>query len=146
MESQPEPGRKATQAAEKRAEEAERQDAQEASEKQKAAEVERQAAQERLRAQVTEFIAKGEAYFKNHDYDRAIAACTDVISLDPQNARAYALRSWAHQLNKNQAKSLKDAQKAVALAPNFALGHAILAGAHAHTGEYDIAMRSKQGH
>ena len=119
-------GRKAVQAAE---------------EKKSTGETERQAAEKRLFTQVAEFIARGTAHFQDHDYDRAIEAYTRAISLDPQNARAYALRSWAHLYRGDKQSSyIEDAQKAVALAPNLALGHAMLAAGYGHTGELDRGL------
>jgi Flp pilus assembly protein TadD len=91
-------------------------------------------------AEVARIIATGEDSFKDHDYDRAITAYTQAIGLDPQNARVYALRSWAYSRKRDQAHELEDAEKAVALDPKLALGHSMLSGAYRNKGDLDHAM------
>jgi tetratricopeptide (TPR) repeat protein len=124
----------------KRAQDEQRLAIQEAAEKDKAAEDERKAARKRLSAEVARLIASGEAFLKDHNNDQAIAAYTQAISLDPQNARAYALRSWAYDGNHNKTNSGEDAREAVILDPSVALGHVMLASAYLDTGEPDRAL------
>jgi tetratricopeptide (TPR) repeat protein len=57
-------------------------------------------------------------YYKQKDYDNAIADYTRTIMLDPNNANAYYSRSNAHYIQKNYGQAIADYEAALRVNPN----------------------------
>ncbi len=89
------------------------------------------------RDEISELLDKGFALFQHHQIDEAIEAYTKAIELDPQNARAFALRAWGFSRKREKAHALEDAEKAVALDRHLALGHKTLGYEYIDNGEAD---------
>jgi tetratricopeptide (TPR) repeat protein len=75
--------------------------------------------------------------FEDHKNDEAITAYSRAIDLDPQNARAFALRAWAFSRKRDNVHELQDAERAVALDPQLALAHKSLGYAYISMGQAD---------
>jgi tetratricopeptide (TPR) repeat protein len=63
---------------------------------------------------------RGNAYFADKDYDRAIADYTETIRLDPEDALAYFKRGNAHEAKKDYGRAIADFTEAIVLNPNDA--------------------------
>jgi serine/threonine protein kinase/cytochrome c-type biogenesis protein CcmH/NrfG len=88
------------------------------------------------------YLRGQKAYLSQHgrkDYQTAVAAYTEAIGFDPNYALAFAGRSLAvnrlvsgapeSEVREDFEKSLSDAQRAIAIAPDLADGHMALAAA-----------------
>ena len=64
-------------------------------------------------------MARGAVYSLEADYDRAIADFTKVIEIDPQFAKAYAVRARAYYKNEQFEESRKDVKAAQELGYEF---------------------------
>jgi len=61
------------------------------------------------------FLREGEFSLSKGDYDSAVAALDQAISLDPRLARAYDSRGKAHQMKHEFDKAIADCTRAVGL-------------------------------
>jgi tetratricopeptide (TPR) repeat protein len=62
---------------------------------------------------------KGNEYFKKGDYEKAIENYTYACEIDPKNHLYYTNRSLCYASMKRWDKSLRDADKSIALNPNW---------------------------
>ena len=67
-----------------------------------------------------EAIEKGTALLDKGNYDKAIAAFSEAIRLDPKDARAYYNRARAFGLKGDPNKAITDSDEAIRLDPKFA--------------------------
>mmetsp|Transcript_68106 Transcript_68106/g.197378 ORF Transcript_68106/g.197378 Transcript_68106/m.197378 type:complete len:435 (-) Transcript_68106:80-1384(-) len=72
---------------------------------------------------------RGNEAFNAREYEQAIAAYTESLSLDPQQHLCYSNRSAAHMKLGNAEEALRDAQRCVELAPAFPKGYSRQAAA-----------------
>jgi tetratricopeptide (TPR) repeat protein len=70
--------------------------------------------------QVQAHIDSGEAYYKDGDFDSAIAEFTKAIRLDPAAAAAYNNRGFAYRRKRDYDRAIADFTDAVKLAPDNA--------------------------
>eukprot|EP00639_Heterosigma_akashiwo_P005678 CAMPEP_0194574104 /NCGR_PEP_ID=MMETSP0292-20121207/10093_1 /TAXON_ID=39354 /ORGANISM="Heterosigma akashiwo, Strain CCMP2393" /LENGTH=523 /DNA_ID=CAMNT_0039425567 /DNA_START=175 /DNA_END=1743 /DNA_ORIENTATION=+ len=95
---------------------------------------------EEFLAQVEALKTQGNEAFKNKDYDTAINFYSQAISIDPDNHLLYSNRSAAYLAEGNsKSKALKDAEKCVALAPDFVKGYSRLGAAQHALRRYQAA-------
>jgi len=66
---------------------------------------------------------KGNKYFFNSEYDKAVQCYTEAINLQPQNHLLYSNRSASFNKLKLYQKALDDATQCIKLAPEFARGY-----------------------
>jgi tetratricopeptide (TPR) repeat protein len=73
------------------------------------------------------YLDRGYAYYRLREYDRGIADCTKVISLEPDNKVAYTYRGlmWARKVTSRRDmdtinKAIADFEKAIQIDPDFA--------------------------
>jgi tetratricopeptide (TPR) repeat protein len=66
------------------------------------------------------YMRRGNAFLEGAQYDKAIADFTQVITLDDNNALAFADRGIAHAWNDETDKALNDLDKAAAINPRLA--------------------------
>ena len=91
--------------------------------------------------------------FSRQSFERALASLDGAIALDPKYARAYALKAivllvFTNRLSRNggelargRAEALRNAQKAVELAPGLPMGHGALAEIYRSTLQLDAAWK-----
>ncbi len=63
-----------------------------------------------------DYVAQGEAYLEQGDYERAIATFSEAIRLDPDYTKAYLGRGYAYYLQGENDLALADLNKYVRLA------------------------------
>lgn len=66
-----------------------------------------------------DYLAQGDYESWVGNYDKAIAAYTRAIELDPKLAQAYNNRAYTHMLHENYAPALSDLNKALELRPDY---------------------------
>lgn len=89
----------------------------------------------------------GNAFYKNKEYEEAMAAYGRAIALAPESETAalcYSNRSAVFQIQKKFAKAEKDALACLAIKPDFVRGYIRLALAQRKQGKYDDARSSVQ--
>ena len=105
------------------------------------AEAERDRAARAHRAAISEAQkAEGNAAFKEGRYADAVQAYTTAIDADGSNATLYSNRSGAFSAAGEYARALADAERAVALRPEWAKGHTRQAAAMHGLGRYMAAV------
>ena len=85
--------------------------------------------------------SRGDAYFSNKEYDRAIADYDEAIRLDPGYARAFSNRGWAYLRKRDYDRVIADCDEALRLNPKLAPALAIRGSAYREKGDYDRAIR-----
>ena len=70
-------------------------------------------------AHALEYKNRGNAKFKEKDYEGAVQAFSEAIALDPSNAVLYSNRSGAYLAMSHVSKAFKDAEEAVRLDPTW---------------------------
>ncbi|CAH0363693.1 unnamed protein product [Pelagomonas calceolata] len=70
-------------------------------------------------AHALEYKNRGNAKFKERDYEGAVQAFSEAIALDPSNAVLYSNRSGAYLAMSHVSKAFKDAEEAVRLDPQW---------------------------
>jgi tetratricopeptide (TPR) repeat protein len=86
---------------------------------------------------VKEYLAQGLMHHINGDFDQAIAACTNAIQLDPNDANVYFFRGSAY-LNKGDYDSaIADFTQAIQLNPNNSMIYCNRGVAYAGKGDFD---------
>ena len=70
-------------------------------------------------AHALEYKNRGNAKFKEQDYEGAVQAFSEAIALDPSNAVLYSNRSGAYLAMSHVSKAFKDAEEAVRLDPTW---------------------------
>ncbi len=87
----------------------------------------------------------GNVFYKNKEYDNAIAAYTRAIDLDPNSdtaALCYSNRSAVFQVQKKFARAEKDALACLAIKPDFTKGYIRLAVAQRKQNKFDEAAKT----
>lgn len=87
-----------------------------------------------------EFLAKGAAYVTAGNYDAAITAFTQAITLDPAYAEAYYNRGIAYKDKGDIGKAITDYTKAIALDPAKAQYYNNRGNAYTKLAQYDQAI------
>jgi len=90
------------------------------------------------------FKEKGNEFFKKGDYERAIENYTYATEMDPKNHIFMTNRSLCYASMKNWAKSLRDADKAIALKSDWEKGHYRRGVALSNLQRYEEAMQAFQ--
>jgi tetratricopeptide (TPR) repeat protein len=67
---------------------------------------------------VTAYYNRGAAYWRKHDYDRAIADENAAIEIDPQNAYTYGFRGHAYLRQGDNDQAIADFAKQIELYPD----------------------------
>jgi len=67
-------------------------------------------------------MMQGNTYTDNHDYDRAIAAVSEAIRLDPKSAGAFISRGVAWEKRRHD-QAIADFSEAIRLEPDSASPH-----------------------
>lgn len=88
-----------------------------------------------------DYFAQGNEYFEKKDYDKAIAAYSEVIRLKPDYAPAYTNRGAAYERKGDCDRAIKDHDMAIRLKPNFALAYTNRGVAYAKKELSDKAIR-----
>ena len=87
----------------------------------------------------------GNTFYKNKDYEAAIAAYTRAIELDPTSdtaALCYSNRSAVFQVQKKFARAEKDAQSCLAIKPDFIKGYIRLALSQRKQNKFEEAAKT----
>jgi tetratricopeptide (TPR) repeat protein len=88
----------------------------------------------------TVYNARGIAYKRKGDYDRAIVDYDEAIRLDPNNARAYSNRGNAYADKGDYDRAIADYDEAIRLDPKFARAYSNRGNAYDGKGDYDRAI------
>ena len=89
----------------------------------------------------SEWLARGDGYFKDGKTTQAFEAYNRAVKLNPNRADVYASRGAAYFFNGQYAAAKNDFIKVVQLNPYGANGYTALASALAALGEYREALR-----
>ena len=84
---------------------------------------------------------RGIAYSENGDQDRAIAAFSKVIELNPNLADAYNNRGVAYNIKGDYTRAIQDFNKAIQLRPDDAKAYNNRGNAYSDKGEHDRAIQ-----
>ena len=84
---------------------------------------------------------RGNAYFKNGEFELAIQDYGKAIALDPNFAEAYSNRSNAHIERGNYERAIQDCDKAIELNSRFTEAYCNRSIAYNSIGEYDRAIQ-----
>jgi len=91
-------------------------------------------------SEAARYYNRGNTYYSNGDYDRAIADFTQAIRLDPNLAPAYSNRARAYNSKGDYDKAIADATQAIRLNPNLAPAYYNRAIAYNSKSDYDKAI------
>jgi tetratricopeptide (TPR) repeat protein len=83
---------------------------------------------------------RGNVFFHQHDYDRAIQDFNQAIQLDSRNSEAFDGRCWAYATVNKLEEALKDCKEAVRLRPNIAPTLGSLGLVYFKLGRFDDAI------
>ena len=87
--------------------------------------------------------AKGEEAFEQKKFDQAVDCYTKVLQLDPNNANALYVRSWAHQWMGAYDYAIIDLNKCIPLSTNnYSLSYALMSRGDAYYQKinYEVAI------
>jgi len=87
-----------------------------------------------------DWLKKAVTYEEKGDHDKAIAAFTEVIRLDPKCALAYGLRGTTYKEKGEHDKAIADCTEAIRLDPENAVAHRWRGVSYEGKGEYDKAI------
>lgn len=85
---------------------------------------------------------KGNAALQANKFKEAVEAYTEAIQLDGTNHILYSNRSAAYAKDGNYARALEDAEKTIALKPDWAKGYSRKGSALAYLGNYDDSIQT----
>src|SRR5215813_1639235 len=111
----------------------------EAEARRKSEEAERQPLAE-ARARYSTLMSQGHTDINNGDYDKAIAAFSDAMRLDPKSALAFTNRGVAYERKGDMDRAIADFSEAIRLDPNYALASSDRGIAYARKGDNDRAI------
>jgi tetratricopeptide (TPR) repeat protein len=100
----------------------------------------RKQAEAEARARYSTLMSQGHTAINNGDYDRAIAAFSDAMRLDPKNALAFTNRGVAYERKGDMDRAIADYSEAIRLDPNYALASSNRGIAYARKGDNDRAI------
>src|SRR5215475_11361992 len=100
----------------------------------------RKQAEAQARARYSTLMSQGHTDINNGDYDRAIAAFSDAMRLDPRSALAFANRGVAYERKGDMDRAIADFSEAIRLDPNYALASSNRGIAYARKGDNDRAI------
>ncbi|HEX5689475.1 MAG TPA: tetratricopeptide repeat protein, partial [Roseiflexaceae bacterium] len=83
---------------------------------------------------------RGNAYYSQRDYARAIADYEEIMRLDPQNALAFASRGNAYFVQRDYARAIADYDEATRIDPQNAIAFYNRALAHRDQGDFARAI------
>jgi len=87
------------------------------------------------------YLARGNAYFQKHDYDRTIRDLDQAIRLDPKGAPAYYIRGVAYRMQGDYDRAIRDFDSAIRLDPKDGSSYRDRGNAYAGKGDNDRAVR-----
>lgn len=108
------------------------------------------AAEKKLTA--SQWYEQGNQLLNSKDYDRAIAAYTETVNLNPQNADAYNRRGLIYKIRKQYDLAIVDFTKTIELAPAnssvyynrgdsyFIYSYTVRGNAYSNKGQHDLAL------
>lgn len=89
---------------------------------------------------------QGDAFMKAGEYDRAIAAYSEALKLQPKNVNLFSSRGRAYERKNELEKAIADYDEAIRIDPKNYYPHLLRGNAHRRTGRYDRAVADlKQG-
>src|SRR5215471_16322385 len=100
----------------------------------------RKQAEAEARARYSTLMSQGQTNINNGDYDRAIAAFSDAMRLDPKSALAFTNRGVAYERKGDMDRAIADFSEAIRLDPNYALASSDRGIAYARKGDNDRAI------
>ena len=81
-----------------------------------------------------------EYYSSAGPWDEAIAAWTEVVRLDPENAEWHRMRGLAYSYKGDHDRAIADCDRAIRLDPTYAAAYVQRGWAYAKKGDYDKAI------
>jgi tetratricopeptide (TPR) repeat protein len=106
----------------------------------KAEEARRKEAEEVARQRFLTLMNQGDKDIRYHKYDDAIAALNEAIQLDSKNPTAYRLRGYAYRSKGDHDRAIADYDIAIRLDPKYGLAYQNRANAYSLNKEYDRAI------
>jgi tetratricopeptide (TPR) repeat protein len=101
---------------------------------------EKRKADQEARARYSALVSQGNTDTNAGDLDRAIAAYSEAVRLDPKNAFAFANRGIAYSKKGDNDRAIADYDEAIRLNPTYALAFANRSVAYSNKGDYDRAI------
>lgn len=95
---------------------------------------------EERRRQAADYSAQGWEHFSREDFNRAIAAYTKAIELDPNFAAAYTVRAMTYTNQDKYNLAMTDVTKAIELGFTNAATYSIRGRIYRLQGTYDLAI------
>lgn len=83
--------------------------------------------------QASQFLCAG-------DYDKAIKACDDALTIDQNCPAAYYLRGFAHRYKEEYGLAIMDFTRALQIDPKYAAAYYSRGLSYAYTGNYNDAL------
>ena len=106
----------------------------------RAEEERRKQAEAEARARSSSLVSQGKTDSNNGDYDRAIAAFSEAIRLDPKNVNAFGNRGIAYAKKGNNDRAIADYNDVIRLSPNYANAFLNRGIAYGKKGDNDRAI------
>lgn len=94
------------------------------------------------RRQAITFKTRGSAFFRKHDYVRALQDYDQAISIYPGYSEAFAARCWARVTVDKLDDALKDCQESLRLRPDSAPTMSTLGLVYFRLGRFDDAIKT----
>ena len=104
------------------------------------AEERRKQAEAEARARSSSLVSQGKTDSNNGDYDRAIAAFSEAIRLDPKNVNAFGNRGIAYAKKGDNDRAIADYNDVIRLSPNYANAFLNRGIAYGKKGDNDRAI------
>ncbi len=90
------------------------------------------------------YKSRGDSYFANGDYERAVSDLGMAITLSPQDADAYIKRGMAHDAKNDFQHGIADFGMAISLRPGSATPYTMRGGAYERAGDKERAIADLQ--
>ena len=88
------------------------------------------------------YIRRGNAFYYNQDYDKAINDYNKALEYNPNDALSYYNRGFAWIANKKYDKAINDYNKVIEIDPNFSSAYVIMASVLRVLKKYDEAIKN----